>query len=65
MATLLTPDQVAARCGITKDTVYDWLRSGYLPGRKMGRLWRVDSDQLEAWIRDRSTGDQPPRPAAS
>lgn len=38
---LLTPDEVAARYGVTGDAVRHWLRSGRLPAVRNGRRWFV------------------------
>ncbi len=48
---LLTPEQVAERLQITVQTIYTWMRSGYLPSVKMGRLWRIRPDDLEEFIK--------------
>lgn len=46
----LTPEQVAEKLQISKYTVGDWLRSGKLPGFKIGNLWRVEREDLEEFI---------------
>ncbi len=48
---LLTPEQVAERLQVTVQTIYVWMRSGYLPSVKMGRLWRIHPDDLENFIK--------------
>ena len=47
---LLTPEQVAERLQVTERTVYGWLRRGTLPALKLGRLWRVRPEDLEAFL---------------
>lgn len=47
---LLTPTQVAENIGIHERTVTRWLREGYLRGFKLGKEWRVASQDLEAFI---------------
>ena len=47
---LLTPKQVAERLQVTERTVYGWLRRGTLPALKLGRLWRIRSEDLEAFL---------------
>jgi len=47
---LLTPQQVAALLQVTPRSVLDWLRSGYLTGYKLGRLWRVSQEQVNDLI---------------
>ncbi len=54
---LLTPAQVARRLQVTERTVTDWLRTGRLPGVKLGRLWRVHSEALETALRVKRPDD--------
>jgi excisionase family DNA binding protein len=46
---VMTPEQVASRLGITVDVVRRWLVAGKLPGRKFGRVWRIESEELKLW----------------
>ncbi len=48
--TLLTPDQVAERLQLQERTVTRWLRTGYLRGFKLGKEWRVSSEDLRSFI---------------
>ena len=64
MGTMLTPDDVAERCNVRRGTVMAWFRTGYLPGARLGKHWRIYSDDLEAWLRERSAGGQHPRAAS-
>ncbi|RDV80911.1 helix-turn-helix domain-containing protein [Ammonifex thiophilus] len=50
MGELLTPRQVAEKLKVSRKTVVKWIRSGKLPGRKIGTLWRVDANDLEAFL---------------
>jgi excisionase family DNA binding protein len=52
---LLTPEAAANRLGIAPRTLREWLRSGKLPGVKLGRLWRVKETDLEAFIAKSAT----------
>jgi excisionase family DNA binding protein len=47
---LLTPDQVAERLQISRVTVMDFLRKGRLKGHRVGRLWRIKEEDLEAFL---------------
>lgn len=70
---LLTPEEVAARLQISRLTVMAYLRSGVLKGIKVGRLWRVEEDDLQAFLTsgpDRPDGafvaaDGDPRPSSA
>ena len=47
---LLTPAQVGERLQVTERTVYQWLRDRHLVGLKLGRLWRIRPEDLEAFL---------------
>lgn len=59
----LTKDEVAARCGVSLNTVNNWIAGGYVKkGRfiaqdynfprpvKKGRLVRIDEEAFDAWL---------------
>jgi excisionase family DNA binding protein len=47
----LTPAEVAVRLQVSVDTVMRQLRAGALPGRHVGRQWRVHPAELDAYLR--------------
>jgi excisionase family DNA binding protein len=47
---LLTPEQVAERLQISRWTVMDYLRAGRTKGHKVGRLWRIKAEDLDAFL---------------
>src|SRR5437763_15610973 len=63
---LLTAREVAARLGVSSETVLRWTRAGKLPGFRMpgGALRYLDAD-LEAWLAERATSEPPNRRRAS
>ncbi len=52
---VLTIPQAAEKLQMNADIVRDYLRLGKLPGRKVGRAWRVLESDIEHWI---STGQE-------
>lgn len=66
MTTLLTPSQVAARCGLALSTLAKMrLRGDGPPHLKIGAAVRYREDDVATWLdaqpRRRSTSDQPGR----
>ena len=58
---LLTAQEVADYLGLHLVTVRDMLRTGKLPGRKVGREWRTLRSELDAWLRQpEPVGDSEP-----
>jgi excisionase family DNA binding protein len=52
---LLSPEQVAERLQISRWTVMDYLRAGKLKGHKVGRLWRIEEQDLEDFLEGEPT----------
>jgi excisionase family DNA binding protein len=69
----LSPEQVAARVGVHRRTVYRALQAGQIPGaRRAGsegdesrRRWRIPTTALASWPPAPSTSRPRPRAAAS
>ena len=51
---VLTPAQAADYLQVSDASVRAMLRRGALPGRKMGRLWRLRRTDLEAYLSEGS-----------
>ena len=52
---LLTILQVAAELGLAPKTIRALIKRDELRGVRLGRQWRVDSDELALFIRRRTT----------
>ena len=37
--------------GVTKDTVYAWISDKAMPAHKVGRLWKFQASEVDAWVR--------------
>ena len=48
---LLTVEEIAKRLNTTTHFVNRMLREGVLPGYKVGREWRVEPAEFEAYLR--------------
>ena len=51
---LLTAKQAADRLGVVPDTIWDWCQSKRIRHRKIGRMIRIDSRDLEEFERQRT-----------
>ncbi len=47
---LFTPEEVAELLGFKTRTIKEWLRSGKLPGIKVGVTWRVRQKDLAEFL---------------
>ena len=50
MARALTVEQVAEYLQLSPYTVREWIRQGKLPGRKIGRVYRILDTELETLV---------------
>lgn len=49
------PAEVARILGVSLDTVYEALRSGELPGRKLRGCWIVPRGKFDRWLESRAS----------
>ena len=47
---LLTPEQVAQRCGLSRRAVYDAIRRGELPAMRLCSRLRIHPDAYDTWL---------------
>lgn len=48
--TLYTVEEVAELFQVHRNTIFNYLRSGRLPGRKLGRRWYIAEQDLRAYF---------------
>jgi excisionase family DNA binding protein len=49
---ILTVSELAEHLNVHRITIYRLLKSGSLPGFKIGRVWRFDLDEIGLWMAD-------------
>lgn len=47
-------EEAARYLGIRPKTLYDWVRRGRVPHRKLGFNVRFDPEELERWVREQA-----------
>jgi excisionase family DNA binding protein len=47
----LSVEEIAAHLGIKPDTVYKWIERRKMPAHKVGRLWKFQAAEVDAWVR--------------
>lgn len=53
----LSVEQIAEHLGISKDTVYTWIATRDMPAHKVGRLWKFQIPEVDAWVRAGQASD--------
>jgi len=53
---ILTVSELAQHLNVHRITIYRLLKSGSLPGFKIGRVWRFDLDEISNWMASGKSG---------
>lgn len=53
-------EQAADYLGIRPKTLYEWVRTGRVPHRKLGFNVRFDPEELAAWVGEQGAGRRDP-----
>lgn len=46
----LSVDEIAEHLGVSRDTIYNWLKKG-MPAHKFGKLWKFQTSEVDKWIK--------------
>jgi excisionase family DNA binding protein len=46
----LSVEEVGTYLGVSRDTVYRWIKERQLPARPIGRLWKFKRTQVDSWV---------------
>jgi excisionase family DNA binding protein len=49
--TYFSPAEVAELLGVTRETIYNGIKSGVIPSYKIGRLRRISEEQIDQALR--------------
>ena len=47
----LSADEIASHLGVSIDTIYRWIAGRGMPAHKIGRLWKFDRKEVDAWVK--------------
>ncbi|WP_337059762.1 excisionase family DNA-binding protein [Kineococcus sp. G2] len=47
----VSADVIAEHLGVTKDSVYVWIANKAMPAHRVGRLWKFQITEVDAWVR--------------
>ena len=55
----LSVDEIAEYIGISRDTIYSWLRENKIPGHRAGHLWKFKRAEVDQWLRAGGAANEP------
>ena len=44
-------EHIAEHLGVTRDSIYRWIDRKGLPAHRVGRLWKFQQSEVDAWVR--------------
>lgn len=47
----MSADVIAEHLGFTKDSIYTWMAKKDMPAHRVGRLWKFQVKEVDAWVR--------------
>lgn len=48
---------ISEHLGVSKDTIYAWIAKRGMPAHRVGRLWKFQRSEVDAWVRDGGAAD--------
>lgn len=57
MTEILTSEEACEYLRIAKPTLYRYVRSGQLPGFKMGKIWKFHRHIIDEWVQGKVHAD--------
>jgi excisionase family DNA binding protein len=59
----LSVTEVGLYLGVSRDTVYRWIRERNFPGHCVGRLWKFKQAEIDRWVQTADHQRSPERAA--
>ncbi|WP_030199397.1 excisionase family DNA-binding protein [Terrabacter tumescens] len=53
----VSADVIAEHLGVTKDSIYVWIANREMPAHRVGRLWKFQITEVDAWVRGAGAPD--------
>lgn len=50
-------DEIAAYLQVRRETIYTWISDKHMPAHRVGRRWRFDMNEVDAWVRSGKAAD--------
>lgn len=47
----LSVQEVAAHLGVSRETIYAWIKVKQMPAHRVGRHWKFKKSEVDDWVR--------------
>ncbi len=58
MSKMLSVSDVAEKLNVCPNTIREYLKKRMLPGIKLHRIWRVEEEDLQKFLKERKQGER-------
>ena len=59
----LSAEEMARYLGVVEDTVYRWIEHRGLPAHRVGKLWKIKTEEVDDWIKSGKADESIPNKA--
>ncbi|MCK5801120.1 MAG: helix-turn-helix domain-containing protein [Deltaproteobacteria bacterium] len=53
----LSVHEVASHLGVSRETVYAWIKNKAMPAHRVGRHWKFKKHEVDKWVRHDGAAD--------
>ena len=53
----LSVQEVAAHLGVSRETIYTWIKAKEMPAHRVGRHWKFKRTEVDDWVRRNGAAD--------
>lgn len=53
----LSVQEVAAHLGVSRETIYAWIKGKRMPAHRVGRHWKFKRGEVDDWVRRNGAAD--------
>jgi excisionase family DNA binding protein len=50
--------EISEYLGITRDSVYKWVKQKGMPAHRLGKLWKFKTDEVDLWMREGGANEE-------
>ena len=54
----LSVDEIATHLGVGRETIYNWIEKRAMPAHRVGRFWKFQTSEVDAWIKSGKAAEQ-------
>jgi excisionase family DNA binding protein len=47
----MSVSEIAVHLGVAAITIYRWLEKGHIPAHRVGKQWRFNQNEIDAWVK--------------